>query len=52
MTAPKRYRNTVITPGGEFGYKGWSRLTSHLSDVDCYYELAAPTTAGTGETDA
>ena len=35
------YRHTVITPGGEFGYEGWSRLASHLSYVDCDYELAA-----------
>lgn len=45
----KRYRSTVITPGGEFGYEGWSRLASHLSEMDCYYELGVPATTGEKE---
>jgi hypothetical protein len=38
----ERYESTVITPGGELGYEGWSRLATHLSWTACNYELAAP----------
>ena len=42
IRAGERYTSIVITPGGEFGYEGWSRLAEHLSFVSCDYELAAP----------
>ena len=36
----ERYTSISITPGGEMGYFGWSRLAEHWSEVDCMYELA------------
>ena len=45
----KRYRSIAITPGGELGYEGWTRTAMHLSDMDCYYELGTPETAGEKE---
>jgi hypothetical protein len=37
----ERYLSIAITPGGEFGYLGWSRFAEHLSWTACNYELAA-----------
>jgi hypothetical protein len=45
----ERYTSIVITPGGEFGYEGWSRLAEHLSFMACDYELAAPKATGEKE---
>ena len=41
ILAGERYTSISITPGGEMGYLGWSRLAEHWSETDCFYELAA-----------
>lgn len=41
IKAGERYASIAITPGGEMGYLGWSRLAEHLTFVACDYELAA-----------